>query len=233
MPGADAPEGQRDEGRNDARCSTGNSGRTRLSEVGVRIAPPAACSTRAATSTTTETDSPHSTEAARKITTPAMNIRLRPTRSASRSAGTSAAAKTMLYPLRIQDSSPSESWVNDPRMSGKAILTIVTSSSAINTATDVTASTFHRRAPRASGCPPVPDEAPLTMTRRTMFAAFGPLPLISNLLARGTDSSGTGGSKASRQERPSQTVLMSRYTPFQASPPGRAGRRWRHHRPYG
>jgi hypothetical protein len=79
-----------------ARCSTGNSGRTRLSEAGVSIAPPIACSTRAATSIGTETDTPHSADAATNTTTPIMNSRLRPTRSASRPAGTNAAANTML-----------------------------------------------------------------------------------------------------------------------------------------
>jgi hypothetical protein len=79
-----------------ARCWTGNSGSTRLSEVGSRIAAPTAWTARAATSIATELASPEVTEAARNSRMPATNSRLRPRRSASRPAGTSAAANRML-----------------------------------------------------------------------------------------------------------------------------------------
>ena len=79
-----------------ARCSSGNSGSSSASDVGTRIAAPAACTTRAATSTSTDGASPQTAEAARKVETPTKNIRRRPRRSDSRPAGTSSAAKTML-----------------------------------------------------------------------------------------------------------------------------------------
>ena len=79
-----------------ARCDAGNSGSSSPSDVGTRIAPPTACSSRAATSVSTDPAMPHSTDATRNSTMPTRNIRLRPTTSASRPAGTSSAAKTML-----------------------------------------------------------------------------------------------------------------------------------------
>ena len=79
-----------------ARWEMGNSGRIRAREVGTRIAPPTAWRIRAATRVSTEPAIPHRTEASRKIPIPTMNMRLRPTMSARRPAGTSSAAKTML-----------------------------------------------------------------------------------------------------------------------------------------
>jgi hypothetical protein len=79
-----------------ARCCTGNSRSTKPSEVGSRIAAPTAWTPRAATSTESEPASPLVTEAARNSRMPARNNRLRPRRSASRPAGTSAAANRML-----------------------------------------------------------------------------------------------------------------------------------------
>ncbi len=128
-----------------ARCVTGNSGNARLSDVGSSTAPAIACTTRAATSTPKLPASPHTTDAVTNSTTPTRNRRLRPSRSASRPAGTSAAANTMLYALRTHDRSPSESCEKDRSMPGKAMLTIVTSSVAMNAATEVTINTCHRR----------------------------------------------------------------------------------------
>jgi hypothetical protein len=52
----------------------------------------------------------------------------------------------MLYAFRIHDSRLSESPGNDEWMSGKAMLTIVTSRKLMKTATAVTSRTCHRRA---------------------------------------------------------------------------------------
>ena len=79
-----------------ARWCAGNSASRRPSEVGTRIAPPTACSMRAATSISTDPATPHRTDAPRNVQIPIMNIRRRPTMSAIRPAGTSSAAKRML-----------------------------------------------------------------------------------------------------------------------------------------
>jgi hypothetical protein len=79
-----------------ARFAAGNSGSSRPREVGTRIAPPMACNTRAPTSTSGDVASPASIEAPTKEYIPMKNIRRRPTRSATRPAGTSSAANTML-----------------------------------------------------------------------------------------------------------------------------------------
>ena len=79
-----------------ARWWAGNSGSSRPSEVGTRIAPPTAWSMRAATSISTEPATPQSAEATRKVPIPTKNMRRRPTMSATRPAGTSSAAKRML-----------------------------------------------------------------------------------------------------------------------------------------
>ena len=63
--------------------------------LGKIIAPPAACTTRAATSVSTEGATAQRTEAPVKVARPSRNIRLRPMRSASRPAGTSSAANTI------------------------------------------------------------------------------------------------------------------------------------------
>ena len=79
-----------------ARCSIGNSGSSSPSEVGTSTAAPAACTTRAATRTGTDQASPQSADAARNVSSPMKNMRRRPTMSATRPAGTSSAANTML-----------------------------------------------------------------------------------------------------------------------------------------
>ena len=88
---------------------------------------------------------PQRNEAATNAVTPIRNIRRRPTRSASRPAGTSSAAKTMLYAFSTQDRSAREASLKSRWMSGKATLTMVTSRNPMKTATAVTARTFHRR----------------------------------------------------------------------------------------
>jgi hypothetical protein len=67
-------------------------------------------------------------------------------RSAIRPAGTSSAAKTIAYALRIQDSSPSDVPEKSPWMSGKAMLTMVTSRNPMNAPADATTRTCHLRA---------------------------------------------------------------------------------------
>ncbi len=80
----------------EARRSAGNSGSSRPSDVGTSSAAPAACSTRAPISTSAVGAIPQAAEAAKNSAMPVKNIRRRPSRSASRPAGTSSAAKTML-----------------------------------------------------------------------------------------------------------------------------------------
>jgi hypothetical protein len=99
-------------------------------------------------STSTEPAAPQTAEAARKTNVPRKKKRRLPKRSASRPAGISAAANTMLYALRIQESRLSEAVGNDARMSGNAMLTIVTSRKLMNTAIAVTSRTCQRRAMR-------------------------------------------------------------------------------------
>src|SRR5262249_2460138 len=61
--------------------------------------------------------------------------------------------KTIVYAFRIQERLESELSGNDVRMSGNAMLTIVTSRKLMNTATAVTSSTCQRRALRPSSSP--------------------------------------------------------------------------------
>jgi hypothetical protein len=70
---------------------------------------------------------------------------LRPSRSAERPNGTSSAAKTIAYALRIHDSSASVEPVKSARMSGKAMLTMNRSRLLMKTAVETTASTCHLR----------------------------------------------------------------------------------------
>ena len=73
----------------------GNSASRRASEAGIKMAPPAACTTRAAISQPAPGAAAHSAEASTKMASPAMKSRLRPARSARRPAGTSRAAVTI------------------------------------------------------------------------------------------------------------------------------------------
>ena len=79
-----------------ARLSEGKAAMTSAREAGTSIAAPIACTTRAATSSSTEGAAPHRTEASVKIATPVTNERRRPTRSVSRPNTMRNAAKTML-----------------------------------------------------------------------------------------------------------------------------------------
>ncbi len=65
---------------------SGNSDTSIPSTTAVVIAPPTPCSARAAISTPGEVATPHSTDATVNTARPAVNIRLRPTRSPSRPA---------------------------------------------------------------------------------------------------------------------------------------------------
>jgi hypothetical protein len=91
---------------------------------------------------------PHSTEPARNNHSPPKNSLRCPTRSASRPAGTSIAAKTTLYALSTQERSASEEPLKSAAIDGNATLTIVTSRKAMKTATVVTSSTCHSRGRR-------------------------------------------------------------------------------------
>ena len=78
------------------RFSTGNSGNTNASDAGVRIAPPIACTTRAATSTSAVGANAHKMEPSIKMESPVRNARLRPNASASLPAVSNPAAYAML-----------------------------------------------------------------------------------------------------------------------------------------
>ena len=83
---------------------------------------------------------PQSAEAALKRPRPSRKMRLRPTRSAIRPAGTSSAPNTMVYALRTQESWAAETCANVARIAGKATKSTVPSSETTNTATLVSAS---------------------------------------------------------------------------------------------
>jgi hypothetical protein len=77
------------------RLSGGAAASSRPSEAGISSAPPAAWTTRAATSTQTLPAAAQAAEASANTTTPARNAARRPIRSAARPAGTSSAANTI------------------------------------------------------------------------------------------------------------------------------------------
>ena len=89
-----------------ARPAAGTDASKSDREAGTMRPAPAAWMTRAAISAATPGATPHSSEPRLKAASPAMNSRRRPTRSAHRPAGTSTAAKTIVYPLSTQDRSP-------------------------------------------------------------------------------------------------------------------------------
>ena len=78
------------------RLSAGSSPRSSPSDVGTSSAAPAACTMRIPTRVPADGAIAHSSDAAVKVKSPAMNTRRRPTRSASCPAGISSAANTML-----------------------------------------------------------------------------------------------------------------------------------------
>src|SRR5262245_25704271 len=133
-----------------ARRSSGNSGSSKPRDAGTSIAAPRAWKPRAAISMSAEPAAPQTTDAARQGSVPREKKRRRPNLSASRPAGTSAAAKTMLYAFSTQDRCPTDSSGKDFCRSGNAMLTIVTSRKLMNTPTAVTSRTCHLRAMRAS-----------------------------------------------------------------------------------
>ena len=109
------------------RCSGGNAAITSSCEDGTSSAPPAACSTRAATSSGTVGAVAQSTDPAVNAARPARNRRRPPSTSANRPPGTSSAANTIPYALRIHDRPASVAPSNEARTSGNATLTIVAS----------------------------------------------------------------------------------------------------------
>src|SRR4051794_24113460 len=106
------------------RRSTGKRGRTSPSDVGVSAAAPAAWTTRAATSSSADGASAHSAEPRVKTASPARNTRSRPTRSPSLPNGTSSAAKTIAYALRIHDSPETDASGKSSPIAGNAMLTM-------------------------------------------------------------------------------------------------------------
>jgi hypothetical protein len=78
------------------RFARGNWGSTMAREAGVNSAPPTACTTRAAINAPALGASPHSADPTRNPTTPVMNMRRRPRRSASRPDSSSSDASAML-----------------------------------------------------------------------------------------------------------------------------------------
>jgi hypothetical protein len=126
------------------RFSGGNSGSSRPSDDGVRIAAPAACATRAATRTSTDGAAAHAALATVKSARPPRNARLRPVRSAQRPAGTRSAAKTIAYALSTQESDASDVPSKSRWMSGNAMLTMKRSRLATKTPTETIAATRAR-----------------------------------------------------------------------------------------
>ncbi len=78
------------------RRESGNCGRTIASEAGMRNAPPVACTTRATIRVIGLLAIPHRAEPARNRYNPAVNVALRPRRSAVRPASSNSDAKAML-----------------------------------------------------------------------------------------------------------------------------------------
>ena len=86
-----------------ARPDSGTLASSSESEAGTIKPAPAAWMTRAAISSGTPGDRPHSAEPAVKPIRPVTKIRRRPARSAHRPAGTSTAANTIVYAFSTQD----------------------------------------------------------------------------------------------------------------------------------
>src|SRR3954464_13399183 len=102
---------------------------------------PAACTALADTSQPTPGARPQSREPTVNTASPATSARRRPTRSAHRPAGTSTAANTIVYALRIHDSAPSPAPAYFSPIEGKARLTMNRSRLDMNTAMANTATT--------------------------------------------------------------------------------------------
>src|SRR5713101_6596343 len=119
-----------------ARCWGGNSASRSASEVGMRIAPPAAWRMRAPISHPGPGAAAHRAEAPTKVIKPPMNNRLRPSRSARRPAGTSSAAITIAYALRTHERVASLVPEKSCLMLGNAMFTMKRSRLATNAATE-------------------------------------------------------------------------------------------------
>ena len=130
------------------RCSAGNALRTSASEEGTRNAAPRAWTTRKAISSSADGATAHNTDAAVNNSSPKMNARRRPMRSAIRPAATRNAANTMLYAFRTQDSDEIDVPGNERPMLGNAMLTIVASMNATAAPSDAIASTTRGSGPR-------------------------------------------------------------------------------------
>ncbi len=122
-----------------------NSGSMRPSDVGSISAPPAACTTRAPIRKPTDGASAHAALASRKTVRPSRNARLRPKASAQRPAGTSSAAKTIAYPLRIHESDASDAPPNCFAIDGNAMFTMNRSRLDMKTPTHTINVTAHFR----------------------------------------------------------------------------------------
>ena len=125
------------------RRSGGKLGRTSPSDVGVIAAAPAAWTTRAATSSSADGASAHNADPRVKTASPARNTRSRPTRSPSLPSGTSSAAKTIAYALRIHDSPETDASGKSSPIAGNAMLTMKRSRLAMKIATEMNANPRH------------------------------------------------------------------------------------------
>ena len=105
----------------------------RDSAAGATSAAPAPCTSRAATSRTGSWARPPASEAAEKTSSPAMNMRLRPNRSAARPPRISSPPNAIAYPVMTHCTAPaakpSSAW-----MDGSATLTMLKSSTTMKAA---------------------------------------------------------------------------------------------------
>src|SRR5919107_4130110 len=124
-----------------ARRPAGNAFTTSAREAGTTIAPPSAWSARAPMRKPADGATAQRALAVVNRTTPAWNMRLRPSRSASRPDPTRNAANTMLYASKIQLSVVSVAPLKSARMLGNAMFTIVESTNSMNTPSEAIART--------------------------------------------------------------------------------------------
>src|SRR3954451_19711194 len=124
-----------------ARRPAGNAFTTSASDAGTTIAPPSAWSARAPIRKPALGAIAQRALAVVNSTTPTWNMRLRPSRSASRPEPTRNAANTMLYASKIQLSVVSVTPLKSARIDGNAMFTIVESTNSMNTPSDAIAST--------------------------------------------------------------------------------------------
>ena len=162
-------------------------------------APPAAWTTRAATSTQTSGAAAQAAEARPKTIIPVRNAARRPIRSAARPAGTSSAANTIAYALSTQDRSARPAPPKLRPMDGSATLTMNRSRFTTAMPAVTMANTApNRAAGRVAACPAAPGR--------------GCLPLAVAPLA----AAGPGNSPASGPGPPSATLSLTRTPRSQA-----------------